>query len=152
VVAWDVDSLHCERVVEASIVQLHILGLFLLYCMCALLYDYFLVWPGKFSIAQHTRPWRLSGTVCGVEGTPESLRLLRLKHLMSSVYLKLVLQASMLLRVHHKVTHFPNTPPDNTRKCLSSPPLGSFYVIMTIAGIVHQLGVKRSSRKLSAGT
>jgi hypothetical protein len=55
-------------------------------------------------------------------------------------------------RVHHKVTHYPSTPPDNTRKCLSSPPLGSFYVILTRHGIFHQMGVKRNSRRSSTST
>jgi hypothetical protein len=71
---------------------------------------------------------------------------------MSSVYLKLVFQASMLARMHHKVTHSPSTSPDNTRKCLSSPPLESFHVTLTSHGIVHQLGVKRSSKSPSTST
>jgi hypothetical protein len=71
---------------------------------------------------------------------------------MSSVNLNLVLQASMLARVHHKVDHFPNTPPDNTRKRLSLPPLESFHVTLTSHGIVHQLGVERSSKSPSTST
>jgi hypothetical protein len=45
----------------------------------------------------------------------------------------------MLVRMHHKVTHSPSTSPDNTRKCLSTPPLGSSYITSTSHGIVHQL-------------
>jgi hypothetical protein len=71
---------------------------------------------------------------------------------MSSVYLKLVLQASMLARVAHKVDHFSSTPPDSTRKCPSLPPFGSFYVTLTSYDIAHQLGVERSSRRPSTST
>jgi hypothetical protein len=61
-------------------------------------------------------------------------------------------QAFRLARVHHKVTNFPSTPPDNTRKRPSLPPLESFSVTLTRHGIVHQLRVERSSKSPSTST